>query len=533
MMARDEGNVTALPVAPVRRPSAEGLQPNFDEGARERLQRATEATKERKRLFNEGPIGKALRTLGYRDNYAVSEDSVPGIFFRAGDEGGRSVRVFRQAVGDDNQALDALQNYAAMSLRRAAEGPDGTLDPAAYRRWVNKHGPALAAFPGLRERFATAAQASEALQNFRPFRAGLSPSVIPEVYFHSGSSGFDGVQQLRRMIGDADATTILSDYAASRLRAMATRDDGTIDPNKFATWRRSHADALRALSGLEERFASAAQATEAVARAAALRRETLDSFQAGAIGRLIGVDDPQDVVRIVGNVFGRSDAAAAMGRLVSEASKDPAAKEGLRKAVADYIMGRFISNTEAGTSGANLLKADALLSFVKDNQATLSRVLDPSAVGLLRRIAVDLKQANRSIAGTKLPGGSNTPQDIIRELRRTGDAPMLRMVLGALFGGTGFAALGPWGAIGGALGSHAVTSMRAAGLQKVDDLVTQAMLRPDLARALFNKVPAKASDPSAISLRQALNRASMFAAANTGLESADGQPLPMAAGTGR
>jgi hypothetical protein len=533
MMARDEGKVTALPVAPVRRPSAEGLQPNFDEAARERLQRATEATKERKRLFNEGPIGKALRTLGYRDNYAVSEDSVPGIFFRAGDEGGRSVRVFRQAVGDDNQALDALQNYAAMSLRRAAEGPDGTLDPAAYRRWVNKHGPALAAFPGLRERFATAAQASEALQNFRPFRAGLSPSVIPEVYFHSGPGGFDGVQQLRRMIGDADATTILSDYAASRLRAMATREDGAIDPNKFSTWRRSHADALRALPGLEERFASAAQATEAVAQAAARRRETLDTFQAGAIGRLIGVDDPQDVVRIVGSIFGRSDAAAAMGRLVAEASKDPAAKEGLRKAVADYIMGRFISNTEAGTSGANLLKADALLSFVKDNQATLSRVLDPSAVGLLRRIAVDLKQANRSIAGTKLPGGSDTPQDVIRELRRTGDAPMLRMVLGAVFGGTGFAALGPWGAIGGALGSHAVTSMRAAGLRKVDDLVTQAMLRPDLARALFNKVPNRSNDPSAISLRQALNRASMFAAANTGLESADGQPLPMAVGASR
>jgi len=60
-------------------------------------------------------------------------------------------------------------------------------------------------------------------------------------------------------------------------------------------------------------------------------------------------------------------AVSAMSKLAGEAGKDPAAKEGLRKAVADYIMGWFISNTEAGTSGANLLKADALLSFVKDN----------------------------------------------------------------------------------------------------------------------------------------------------------------------
>jgi hypothetical protein len=184
-------------------------------------------------------------------------------------------------------------------------------------------------------------------------------------------------------------------------------------------------------------------------------------------------------------------------------------------------------------SGANLLKADGLLSFVKDNQATLSRVLDPSAVGLLRRIAVDLKQANRSIASTKLPGGSNTPQDIIKELRRTGDAPLLRLLLGAVFGGTGFGVGGPWGAIAGALGSQVVSSARTAGLQKVDDLLVQAMLNPDLARALFNKVPARNSDSSAISLRNALNRASMFAAANAGLENKDGQPLPMAAGMGR
>ncbi len=85
-------------------------QPNFDEAARERLGRATETTRERKRLFNEGPIGQALRTLGYRDNYAVSEASVPGIFFRPGDKGAHAVAVFRRAVGDDAQAVDAVQN---------------------------------------------------------------------------------------------------------------------------------------------------------------------------------------------------------------------------------------------------------------------------------------------------------------------------------------------------------------------------------------------------------------------------------------
>jgi hypothetical protein len=70
-------------------------------------------------------------------------------------------------------------------------------------------------------------------------------------------------------------------------------------------------------------------------------------------------------------------------------------------------------------------------------------------------------------------------------------------------------------------------------LQKVDHLIGQAMLRLDLARALFNKVPNRPNAPSAITLRNALNRAAMFAAANAGLENRDGQPLPMAAGMGR
>ncbi len=52
-------------------------------------------------------------------------------------------------------------------------------------------------------------------------------------------------------------------------------------------------------------------------------------------------------------------------------------------------------------------------------------------------------------------------------------------------------------------------------------------------RNLFNTVPTRPNATSAITLRNALNRASMFAAANAGLENRDGQPLPMAAWMGR
>ena len=47
------------------------------------------------------------------------------------------------------------------------------------------------------------------------------------------------------------------------------------------------------------------------------------------------------------------------------------------------------------------------------------------------------------------------------------------------------------------LGARAVSALRDAGISHVDDLVKEAMLNPDLARALLQKVPAP-SDKGAI-----------------------------------
>jgi len=98
------------------------------------------------------------------------------------------------------------------------------------------------------------------------------------------------------------------------------RPDGVLDPAKFASWRRAHADALRALPGLEGRFADAAKATEAITGAAAARRAALDEYQQGAVAKLLNLSEPQDMVRTVGTIFGKSDAVASMRALVRETS---------------------------------------------------------------------------------------------------------------------------------------------------------------------------------------------------------------------
>src|SRR6202020_516682 len=143
-------------------------------------------------------------------------------------------------------------------------------------------------------------------------------------------------------IGDEHAHMMLRDTAAANLRQFAIRPDGTLDPIRFASWQQKYADALRALPGdLGSRFADAARATEAIDHVAAIRRDALETYQRNALGKLIEAKDPEDVTKIIGAVFSGKNPVGSMRELVTETANDPAAREGLRKSVVDYIAGRF------------------------------------------------------------------------------------------------------------------------------------------------------------------------------------------------
>jgi hypothetical protein len=391
------------------------LTPNFDQAAKERLNDATAATRERAQTYNQGPVGQVLRTQGQRGNYRSLDASVPATIFKPGPGGFETVQAFRKAVGDDHAATAMLQDTAAASLRQSA--------------W---------------------------------------------------------------------------------------RQDGVLDPAKFAAWKKSHADALRAVPGdLESRFTTAGNATAAIDHVAAIRRDALETYQRGAIGKLVGVSDPQDITRIVGGIFAQKDSVGAMRQLATEARADPAAVEGLRKSVADYMYGRFISNAEAATSDRSLMKPDAFQTFVRQNEATLKEVLSAKEVNLLKAIAADLRRSNRSLSAIKIPGQSNTAQDALPQLTKAmehGSGSLFMQIIAAA--GGGFAVHGLAGAatgITGVLGKNVIGKMREAGMEKVSDLIKQAMLDPDLARYLLAKAPTKPGTGSSVSLAQQLRRLSMYA----------------------
>lgn len=345
----------------------------------------------------------------------------------------------------------------------------------------------------------------------------LPEARVPQKFFYPGPGSFQDVQKLRNTVGDANALPILQDYAASSLRRVAERPDGTLDPAKVTSWQTKHSDALRAFPELDAKFSTAADASQAITDAAQARKAALDDYRSSTLGKLIGAQDADAVTKTVGNVFGKPNSAQAMGEMVQAVAKNPEAQQGLRQAVADHISNRFISNTEAGTSGQNLFKADQFQSFVRQNRPALSQVFNPDEMKTLDAIAADLKQANRSISASKLPGQSNTAQDIYGTSLRNPNASVLDRAITEELGASAGALAGhvAGGTMLGWLGARVANAARGAGMNKVNDLISEAMLNPDLARDLLRRVPAKASTGYASALAARLRR---IAIANSAIQ---------------
>jgi hypothetical protein len=363
--------------------SQEPLTPNFDEAARARYRAAADATRERAQTFGAGPVGQALRGGRGGMPYSVADSQVAGKFFNSGGHPAEDVAAFLRAVGDRPRAVELLQDYAASSLRKAAE-----------------------------------------------------------------------------------------------------RADGTLDPRKVETWLGRHSDALRAFPELAERFRTAAGAEQAVAEAMAARKAAHDAYLDTAARHFLG----NDPLYAVGRALNSSNPSQEFGQLAGMVRGNPEAKTGLQRAVVEFMRQRFLSNAEAGESGVGLLKSDQFQSFVKKNRGALSWIFSKEQIDSMEAVAADLQRANRSIAGTKLPGGSNTPQDAVGLAKYAASSSLLRKILvegGA--GSGGWLLGGPIGGASGLLGSAFVNAARDAGLRKVDDLVTEAMLNPALARGLLEK----------------------------------------------
>jgi hypothetical protein len=351
----------------------------------------------------------------------------------------------------------------------------------------------------------------------------LTNGAVPSKVFHPGPKGFDDVSAYLKAAGDGAAPTI-REYAASTLRRDALTADGTIDPARFNRWQARHIDALRALPPeARAQFSDAVSAGQAVGDAAVARTQALREAQAdaanaamqaaakrtaalkaassGPAGKIMTRTEPQDVTRAVATVLGSSTSVADMRSLATALKGSPEAFAGLRQAVADHITGNFLSNTDAGASGVAQIKADGFQTFVKQNRAALSQVFNQQELGTLDAIAADIKRSKLSETALKNPGGPGTAQDTVAAGQAAGgkkDRSLLDIIgagvgaaLGSHFGhGMGGHSAGAvLGSTFGGAAADVVQRLRTAGISRVDDLVTRAMVDPRVAKALLDRVP--------------------------------------------
>ena len=136
--------------------------------------------------------------------------------------------------------------------------------------------------------------------------------------FTPGAGGFERIQQFRQAAGTKKSMNAVEAYAIDRLRSGAMNEDGTFNPNKVEAFRRAHKDALRALPELDDKLQSAERLSKAMIDASAKQKRALEEAQQGVIGRIMNLDDPLDVTRAVGSIFGRQDAVLQMGALRSK-----------------------------------------------------------------------------------------------------------------------------------------------------------------------------------------------------------------------
>ena len=235
-------------------------------------------------------------------------------------------------------------------------------------------------------------------------------------------------------------------------------------------------------------FDTLAKAQATLNDTAANRAQALKDFQASAARHFLG-DRDQD--RAIGRILAGPTSVADMRSLAAMTAKDPAAQAGIQRAVVDHIQSRLTGNNLAGQTGTEKLKSDQFQTLMRRTLPALREVMSKGQIDGLSAVAEDLQRANLSVDGVRAGGGSDTTQKSLLAAQ-SGRSTMLGWLRdNALSSGLTIAGYLKGGPIGGFLANKAgavLANMKAAGIKHTNDLVTEAMLNPALARVLLSNV---------------------------------------------
>ena len=319
--------------------------------------------------------------------------------------------------------------------------------------------------------------------------------VINEIVPSGKNTDATKVAQYLNAGGSPEA---LADGIAYKIRKECSYPDGTLNPAKVQAYIRNPAN-REALAQLPpeyaQRFANAATTREAVESAQAAQIQAQKDFNQTALARVADLHDGADVVKTVGGIFGQQGAVAKMRELANAAKGDPAATEGLRRAIIEHMEQRLTSNLEG-----NAIKGSSYLGFVDKNGDVLRQVFTPAEMGRFHAIGESIDTAGRIHTTKGLTSSPGTAQDVAAHGPRIMGALMDELGPATAAAAAHMAGMGEIGSAAAWLGSKTLGRLKAAGLAKRDALINEAVTNPHAFRALMAKMPAKPDQGTAAAL---------------------------------
>lgn len=424
-----------------------------------------------------------------------------------------------------NNAIENQEAYEAAAVKRGEMASENTVE-ARVRAWVDQFqreraGEAPAAAPEpLKPSFdpEAAGRLTEAKEAFKDYATTYRSNPVQGAI---KTTGFNGQYQIpagavpgRAVVtggrGYEAAKAFIDAAQSSPDSIFAVREtllndlrgrvrDGVLTPNAINAWKTKFDGALRAFDeyqpGFANSFDEAANAADRLAEFGAQRKATEEAFQKSAAAKFLGAADATEVEARLAQILRNEKAGVSQMRdLVSQAKANPAALEGLRKAAADWIVRKMSNTAEAATSNEKLLSGAAFQKLVRDSSPTLGQLFTTEQMNTLRAVAKDLERADRSVQATRIKGSPGTAKDIqqffkkgAQGLKETGYFVALAEVLKESFDKGGMQGLLTYGVP--LASAYGFRYFRGTGLEKVQNLVRDALLDPGLARQLLMEVP--------------------------------------------
>jgi len=332
-----------------------------------------------------------------------------------------------------------------------------------------------------------------------PYKMG--ESQVAGRIIQPGPKGYDSVSSYLRAVGNERGLSDVQDAIAASMRREVIGPDGVVNPKALNTWLKKYQDVLRAIDerdggAFSQTLRNAGTAQEALEAAQAKQAEVAARYGGkDELGQLIGATDEAHITNIIGSFFDRVDGVPRARDLASKIAGSPAAQDGARRSVINFIRQKFIGTQQAGDNP--LLNAGNFQKFVRRNDGVLRQLMTPEQVNTLHAIAEDMLRTSRSQQTKGIPAGSDTMQNINAELEQRGWKDSLLSLAIDMGVSSHFIGLPiPMVHAGKAGLSWLLNRLRTGKVKGAKGLLDRAMLEPEVARKLLKREPVEPRTPS-------------------------------------